>query len=726
MGSKDSAPSKSPIEKKTWRAKALFRLSADLAEVIEEKDVCQRVVDGLHATLGYDYIALFILDETTNQRNLAASVGFNHPATPLLPGQGLSEAPFLTGKIQYTADVTKDERYSYGVGGSEVDVPIWIGDTVKGGLVIESKQTNAFDQDDFDVLIATAHITGLAIDKSRIVAEERKRGNELEALRATMTEITAELDLPTLLRQIVERAATLLNATGGELGLYNEENEEIRIVVSHNLGKDYVGSVQKLGEGLMGKVAESCEALIIDDYLEWSGKLPEYDCIYSSLGVPLIVGKRLLGIFTTVTTNKKRKFDSNDLHLLNLFAHQAAIAIENARLFKQTQKEIDQRKKILKEVSHQKEYYEALLVNNPEAVVTANPNGAIISWNPSAEKLFGYTYDEVVGNNLDDFVANHESIRQDALRNTNQVINEGQVQSTCKRTRKDGSFVDVELLALPIIVAEEKIGFIAIYHDLTEIKTIERELRKKNDKMSRELALAGEIQASFLPRNLPNIKGWQISSILKSASETSGDFFDIRYLPNGNLSILIADVIDKGVGAALFMSLCWSLFRIISDRFETKPHRVFSEINRRILTDTKSGQFVTVFYGVLDPKTGEFIYCSAGHCPIYIIKNNKSKDYLRLTNTGMPIGIEKNEKWDQKNALLEEGDFMVLYTDGIIEGENQEGEFYGEKRLRKVLQENSGESAEAIKKHILEDLHKFLGNRPQSDDIALIVIKRGN
>jgi sigma-B regulation protein RsbU (phosphoserine phosphatase) len=340
--------------------------------------------------------------------------------------------------------------------------------------------------------------------------------------------------------------------------------------------------------------------------------------------------------------------------------------------------------------------------------------------------LFGYTYDEVVGKDLDDFVANHESIHQEAKRNTKQVINEGQVRSTCKRTRKDGSFVDVELLALPIVVAEEKIGFIAIYHDLTEIKLIERELRKKNDKMSRELALAGEIQKSFLPHNLPNIKGWQISSSLKSASETSGDFYDIRKLPNGNLSILIADVIDKGVGAALFMSLCWSLFRIFSDRFETKPQRVFSEINRRILTDTKSGQFVTVFYGVLDPQTGEFIYCSAGHTPTYIIKNNKSKDYLRLTHTGMPIGIEKNEKWDQNTAVLEDGDFMVLYTDGIIEGENQEGDFYGENRLRKVLQENSGRSAKEINNLILEDLHLFLGNRPQSDDIALIVIKRAD
>jgi len=132
-------------------------------------------------------------------------------------------------------------------------------------------------------------------------------------------------------------------------------------------------------------------------------------------------------------------------------------------------------------IQHQKEYYEALFVNNPVAVVTANLDGKIVSWNPRAEKLFGYTPDEVIGKDLDDIVANDESLRAEALRYTSQVVNQKRVQVTTRRTRKDGSLVDVELLALPVIVQGENVGFIAIYHDISERVRYEEELRNQKE-----------------------------------------------------------------------------------------------------------------------------------------------------------------------------------------------------------------------------------------------------
>jgi len=252
------------------RQAALFRLSAELAATLDEAEVCRRVVDGLHDTLGYDFVVLFLVDETTGDRVLAASVGFVEPATPLPPGQGLSERPLLDGQLHYTPDVTQDPRHFYGMGGAEVDVPIRIGGEVLGVLTAESKQRDAFSQDDFEVLTAAAQQAGLAIKKARLLAAERRRADELEALRTTMADITAELELSALLRVIVERAAGLLDATGGGLGLYDEVSQEIRIVVSHNLGEDYVGTRHALGEGVMGCVAETGEPLIIKDYHAWA------------------------------------------------------------------------------------------------------------------------------------------------------------------------------------------------------------------------------------------------------------------------------------------------------------------------------------------------------------------------------------------------------------------------------------------------------------------------
>jgi len=465
------------------RQAALFRLSAELAATLDEAEVCRRVVDGLHGTLGYDYVGLYLVDETTGDRVHVASVGFVEPPTRIPPGQGLTERPLLDGQLHYTPDVTQDPRYIPGLGGAEVDVPVRIGGKVLSVLIVESRQPHAFRQDDFEVLTAAAQQAGLAIEKARLLAAERQRADELDALRTTMADITAELELSALLQAIVERAAGLLDATGGELGLYDEASQEVRIVVSHNLGEGYVGTRHALGEGAMGRVAETREPLIIEDYLTWEARAPQYADVQirASLAAPLMVGGRLVGAITIATADPARQFGPADLHLLSLFAQQAAIAIENARLYDQAQREIAERKKFEEELRRQKDYFEALFVNSPVAVVTADLDGNVVSWNPMAEKLFAYTQEEAIGKELDDLVANDESIRAEAVGYTDQVINLGRVQVTTKRTRKDGSLVDVELLALPLIVAEEKVGFIAIYHDISERKKIEGELRHQKE-----------------------------------------------------------------------------------------------------------------------------------------------------------------------------------------------------------------------------------------------------
>jgi PAS domain S-box-containing protein len=324
------------------RQAALFRLSAELAAAPDEAAASRRVVDGLHDTLGYDFVALMMLDPATGDRVLAADVGFEYAPDYLVPGQGLSERAVLDGQLYYSPDVTREKRYVGGISGSEVDVPVRVGGEVSGVLIAETKRRDAFNQDDFEVLTAAAQQAGLAIEKARLLAAERQRADELDALRTTMADITAELELSTLLQAIVERATGLVDATGGQLGLYDRASQEIQIVVSHNLDKDYVGTRHALGEGAMGLVAESGEPLIIRDYQVWERSAPQYAGIpiHAVLAAPLKVGKRLVGVITLATTDAGRRFDAADLHLLTLFAQQAAIAIENARLFSETERRV--------------------------------------------------------------------------------------------------------------------------------------------------------------------------------------------------------------------------------------------------------------------------------------------------------------------------------------------------------------------------------------------------
>jgi signal transduction histidine kinase len=334
------------------RQAALFRLSAELAATLDESEVCRRVVHGLRDTLGYDIIALYLVEEGTGDRILAARAGYPDAPDRIPKGQGLSERPIMDGQLYYTPDVSQDPRYVGSWCGSEVDVPIPIGEEVLGVLIAEKKELGAFTQEDFEVLTAATQQAGLAIEKARLLAAERKRADELEALRSTLTDITAELELSKLLEVIVARAASLLHATGGELGLYDETNQELHIVVSYNLGSHYVGRYQALGEGAMGSVAATCEPLIIDDYQTWEGRLAEYSHVHTTLVVPLVIGNRLLGVFSTASTEPSRRFTPADLHLLNLFARQASIAIENARLYDQAQQVaiLEERQRLAREL----------------------------------------------------------------------------------------------------------------------------------------------------------------------------------------------------------------------------------------------------------------------------------------------------------------------------------------------------------------------------------------
>ena len=242
--------------------------------------------------------------------------------------------------------------------------------------------------------------------------------------------------------------------------------------------------------------------------------------------------------------------------------------------------------------------------------------------------------------------------------------------------------------------------------------------------VAQELALAGEIQASFLPDALPNVTGWQLAATLEPARETSGDFYDFIPLPNGRLGIVVADVVDKGMGAALYMALSRTLIRTFAVEYDTQPELVFSAVNRRILLDTHSKLFVTVFYGILNPITGTLTYCNAGHNPPYLLNTQNSDTVQELRGTGLPLGIFEDVTWTQASVQLAPGDALVLYTDGIPEAQDQQEMFFGDERLLVTVQANLGRSAQDIQDALIAEVHTFVGDAPRLDDITVMVVVR--
>lgn len=245
-------------------------------------------------------------------------------------------------------------------------------------------------------------------------------------------------------------------------------------------------------------------------------------------------------------------------------------------------------------------------------------------------------------------------------------------------------------------------------------------------KTTQELVQAGRIQGSFLPIEPPHIPGWQIAIAFQPARQTSGDFYDFIPLPDGRLVIAISDVADKGIGAALYMASARSLLRAYAVEYPGEPRQVIQRVNRRLTTDTHGGLFVTLFFGVLDPHSGELLYVNAGHNPPY--RFYPGEDPLALVKTGIPLGIFDDVDWEQKQARLDPSSLLVLYTDGVTEAidsqENQFGEAGLARSVLRQMAQPAEQRAEAVKDGLLKDIREHRGRTSQTDDITLMVISR--
>jgi serine phosphatase RsbU (regulator of sigma subunit) len=244
------------------------------------------------------------------------------------------------------------------------------------------------------------------------------------------------------------------------------------------------------------------------------------------------------------------------------------------------------------------------------------------------------------------------------------------------------------------------------------------------EKVSQEIKIAGQIQASFLPNQFPNIPGWQLAVSLEPAGGLSGDFFDLIPLSRGRLGLVIADVADKGLGAALYMALCRTLIRTYALEYQSRPDLVLSETNERILADARANLFITTFYGVLDPAENSLIYCNAGHNPPILINSDAQSKPIALSRTGMPIGIEADASWERRSLKFSAGDKLILYTDGVTEAQNNEGEFFEDRMLVNTIVENRLNSAFELQERILFEVKEFIQGAPQYDDITLMILEK--
>jgi anti-sigma regulatory factor (Ser/Thr protein kinase) len=235
--------------------------------------------------------------------------------------------------------------------------------------------------------------------------------------------------------------------------------------------------------------------------------------------------------------------------------------------------------------------------------------------------------------------------------------------------------------------------------------------------MAQELAVAQLVQKTLLPQSLPELDGWKIAAYYQPARAVGGDFYDFRTLPDGKLAIIIGDVTDKGVPAALVMATTRTLLRAASERLGS-PGAVLERVNDLLQPDIPDRMFVTCLYAVLDPATGHLVYANAGHDLPYRAGPGGVEE---LRARGMPLGLLPGMGYEEKETTLSPGDTLLLYSDGLVEAHDPQREMYGFPKLRQELADFDGGD---LVDFLLTTLHDFVGPTwEQEDDVTLVTVR---
>ena len=309
--------------------------------------------------------------------------------------------------------------------------------------------------------------------------------------------------------------------------------------------------------------------------------------------------------------------------------------------------------------------------------------------------------------------------------------------------------------SISLLLDEEgnPVGYRGILTEITDRKEKETTLIEQKKRAERELEIAREIQSSFLVKDYPQPEGWEIATHIRPARQVSGDFYDVFPIATSKqIALIVADVCDKGVGAAMYMAIFRSLFRAYSDqqyimRWSGTPTDAHGETatgmfrrdavlasgapslknaidltNNYIATHhSSSNMFATVFFGLLDPENGELLYINAGHEPPFLISNGEIK--ARLDPTGPAVGMLPDLDFQLQRITLSPGESVLLYTDGITDGLSPSQEQFSEPRLIEAVT-STAPSAPALIQNVMRALDAHISGREQYDDVTLLAVRR--
>lgn len=718
--------------------------------------------------------SIFLLDSTHDVLDFNVVRGDKAEALKHLrikKGEGIAGKVALTGQPIIQNDALNDPGLNRNIGQrleyipqKILCVPLRTKQVIYGVIEIMDKRNGeSFTDDDANLLLKMADPITIMIDNITLFQSKEDDIRRLSTFVLINKQINTAVNFQVLLSYIMASAKDILETEGSSLLLIDDKTHELYFnVVENDSGKgDRLKEIRvPVGVGIAGIVAESGEPLIINDAQHDHRVFRKADELTSLktrniLAVPIRVQGKIIGVLEVINSLNHEEFTQNDLHALQSMADQAGIAITNRNLIESLK---------ASNVSLAKRIKELTAINRISLLIGKNMDYdintlfqrtiEIIAESLEIERISLFIKDEESGQLR---IVGARGIGEDQF---NELSPSGKIMGQIFLTgnpilvgdiTESGRFGHYKrfryktksFLCVPLKVKQKTVGILnladkksGIPFDLEDLQTIEtiamqisetyenslfyQELIDKQ-RLERELEVASKIQQSILPSSFPSKHGLDIAAASMPATEIGGDFYDITDCGHGTYAAYIADVSGKGIPAALFMALSHSAMRIVSGSLK-QPEEVLSKANNFIISDSRKGMFVTLFYLLIDTQNLSFSYACAGHNEQ--IHYDSAADELKLIKSrGIPLGIMPDRNFPQVVQRYNPGDFIVLYTDGVLDAINEEKVDFSMERLLETIRSSRNLTAAQIVARIQDEVEAFCGEIKQFDDLTLMVIK---
>ncbi len=748
-------------------------VSRSVNSTLELESMLQNASQLIHEGFGYPHVSFFTVHPNRRLVQYRAGSGKRSQALknfsiPLDETPGIIPWVAREGQSVLANDVNQEPRYKPSAlppknTQAELCVPLTFGDRILGVLDIQSDRRNAFSEDDRVIFETVAGTIAASIRNADLYRSEQWRRRVGDSLREVAGLLSEYVGVDEALESILTELERNLPVDVSAIWLLDEG--ELRLAAVHGGDGAAIEAARQESVGTSGAMIETLAAAqpvirMPTDPLWPSGLALGFNQDYSSIAAPLRVSDQPVGMIT-LAHRAPGRYGHEAQAMVATFASYAAVAIQNARLYDQAQEQAYASAALLQvaqavaSLSNLDEILGTILRTIP--ILVGIERAALYLWDaarnvfvPSHE--FGLSAQGKLQVWNCDF-APGQFLMLDAARERGETVvrvlrgRDGRENWPRLKPAKSNEDAMREgpclLIAVPLSIKSELFGVMVLEEAEDARRFRARRLEIINgvaqqaalaiqsdrlqgemvvrERLETEVKLARQIQRAFIPQTLPEIAGWELAGRWETARQVGGDFYDVIELPGGRIGLFIGDVADKGMPAALFMALTRTLVRAAVLQTGS-PAAALRQVNDLLIPDASLGMFVTAAYGVLDPRTGQFVYANAGHNPPLWIRANGQIE--QLTRTGIALGLIEGEEITERAIDLGLGDSVLLYTDGITEAFSPSDKMFGEEALLDTIRSAAGGTATAMLDAIEQRVNEFTESLPLSDDRTLLAVRR--